>query len=313
MSERESRAHAVTLTVGSLSPAVPLAGTEMTMVVEISCEEGCDLTGSELAIAATDGTEMRRVELGAARVGADGTRTVRLTTPTAVGPQSWAVWFPPQEVAGLPHDEASADVGFDVEPHPTSVVVWGIPSALEVGASFGARVGVKCRLGCDQTGRPFEILDGEGNRLAAGAVGAEPHEGTKALHFTEIELAAPLASGRDRWEVRFGPSEEPAPHASASRSFGVLVVDPPEHMVTVVAIDKEKQAPVRGAHVLLHPFRARTDEHGVARVRVKKGAYQLFVSGFDYFTFQSPLEVTEDVETKVELLVEPVPTGDEHY
>ena len=53
-----------------------------------------------------------------------------------------------------------------------------------------------------------------------------------------------------------------APHAAGSSTFAVKVVTPPDYEVTVEAFDGQKQTPIKGANVLLHPYRALTDEMG---------------------------------------------------
>src|SRR5262249_61747568 len=98
---------------------------------------------------------------------------------------------------------------------------------------------------------------------------------------------------------------EGGPHAAGACTFTVKVVEPPDHEVTVEAFDSEKQTPIKGAHVLLYPYRALTDERGVAKVKVAKGRYTLFVSGFNYLGHESILDVTSDVTARAELAVEP--------
>ena len=66
------------------------------------------------------------------------------------------------------------------------------------------------------------------------------------------------------------------------------------------------QAPLSGARVVMHPYRAVTDEQGVAKVRVAKGTYKLFVSQTRYVTFGLPVEVDRDMTTRAELSIEPV-------
>ena len=80
----------------------------------------------------------------------------------------------------------------------------------------------------------------------------------------------------------------------------------PEYVVTVETVDKASQTPLSGARVVMHPYRAVTDERGVAEVRVAKGAYKLFVSQTRYVTFGLPLEVTADMTARAELELEPV-------
>jgi hypothetical protein len=81
--------------------------------------------------------------------------------------------------------------------------------------------------------------------------------------------------------------------------------------VTVEAFDSEKQTPIAGAHVLLHPYRAFTDERGMATLKVAKGRYTLFVSGFNYIAYEDVIEVAADVTTRAQLAAEP--EGQEDY
>ena len=85
------------------------------------------------------------------------------------------------------------------------------------------------------------------------------------------------------------------------------VVGHPEYLVTIETVDKVTQTPLSGARVVMHPYRVVTDTHGVARVRVAKGAYKLFVSKTNYLTFGMPIEVAADMTARAELDLEPVP------
>jgi capsular polysaccharide biosynthesis protein len=86
----------------------------------------------------------------------------------------------------------------------------------------------------------------------------------------------------------------------------VRVVSHPEFMVTVETVDKVTQTPLSGARVVMHPYKATTDERGVAEVPVAKGAYRLFVSQTGYLTFGLPVEVTANLTARAELDLEPV-------
>jgi hypothetical protein len=85
------------------------------------------------------------------------------------------------------------------------------------------------------------------------------------------------------------------------------VVGKPEHLISVEAIDKANQTPLRGARVVLHPYATISDEKGIAQIRVAKGAYQLFVAQTAYLTFGQPVEVAEDMSIRAELDLEPIP------
>jgi hypothetical protein len=80
----------------------------------------------------------------------------------------------------------------------------------------------------------------------------------------------------------------------------------PEYLVTVETVDGVDHTPLSGARVVMHPYRAVTDERGIAKVRVAKGAYKLFVSQTRYVTFGLPVDVEADMTARAELYVEPV-------
>ena len=167
---------------------------------------------------------------------------------------------------------------------------------------------------CHLANKDFGIYDHEARQVATGTLTGDRWPGTAALYVAEIELEAPEEEGLYTWSVRSpstplgaGPgSEGGVPHAEGSASFGVRVVNPPEYVVRVETVDRTSQTPVRGARVVMHPYKAVTDERGVAEVRVAKGAYKLFVSQSRYLTFGLPVEVTADMMARAELDLEPV-------
>ena len=207
-----------------------------------------------------------------------------------------------------------------VQPHPTSVVVWDIPSAVVAGERFRMKVGIKCSHGsdgspgshdsddCRLTGGDFRIYDHQGAQVAAGKLSGDRWPGTTGLYVAEAEMEAPAAEGLYTWSVK-GPqgegSDAGVSHAESSVGFGVRVVARPDYLVAVEAVDKVSHKPIPGAHVVMHPYRAVTDERGIAEVRVAKGAYKLFVSQTRYLTFGLPVEVTVDMTARAELDLEP--------
>lgn len=199
--------------------------------------------------------------------------------------------------------------------HATHIVVWDTPAAIEHGATFKLKVGVKCAAGCCAAGWRVAIRDSDGREAAAAVVGDTPWPGTAALHCAELALRAPEAEGLHAWEALLDAAPaagaERAPHAAASMRFQLRTVPPPECLVKVVAVDAASRAIVRGARVVVHPYRAVTDEHGVAELRVPKGAYRLFVSGRGYFPYRSDGEVTADVTIEAELDVDRGPSDAE--
>ena len=69
-------------------------------------------------------------------------------------------------------------------------------------------------------------------------------------------------------------------------------------------IKAEQDKETCGAKVVVHPYRAVTDERGVAEVRVPKGAYRLFVSGPNHIPFRQDSEITTDVTIRAELALD---------
>jgi len=181
-----------------------------------------------------------------------------------------------------------------------SVVVWDVPSAIVAGERFRIKVGIKCSNECHLTNTDFGIYDNEGAQLATGTLSDERWPGTTGLYVAEVELEAPAGEGLYSWSVK-------TPHAEGSSSFGVRVVSPPECLVRVEAVDQITQTPISGARLVMHPYKAVSDERGVAEVRVAKGAYTLFVSQTGYLTFGLPVKVDADMTARAELSLEPVP------
>jgi hypothetical protein len=189
--------------------------------------------------------------------------------------------------------------------------VWGLPSAIVAGERFGLKVGIKCSAGCMLAGRPFGIFDHDGAQIGSAGLLEGVWPGTSALYFSEVEAQAPLKAGDYRWQVRTSASERGVPHAAGSFTFTVKVVSPPDYEMAVAAFDSATHTPINGAHVLLHPYRTCTDETGIAKVKVTRGRYKLFVSGFNYIPYEGNIDVAGDVTIRVELAVEP--EGQEDY
>ncbi len=192
-----------------------------------------------------------------------------------------------------------------MEPHATRIVVWDVPSAVECGAAFKLKVGVKCAVECGAAARRVEIRDERGNPVAAATVGDVPFAGTAALYFAELELRAPAIEGLHGWEARVAEVVDVATglatHTAAAASVAIRAVPQPDCLLRVVAVDARSRAPVPGAKVVIHPYRALTNAEGVAEFRVPKGVYRLFVSGRERFPFRSDGEIDADVTIQAEL------------
>ncbi len=295
--EKES-VHTVTIEVSPEGDVI--AGGAMTLRGAVSCSQGCDLEGRTLKIMDQD-TVVTNRELVVFDGKASETAAFEVNTPAEPGTYTWSAVFPKQEADGAIHELTSAPLSFTVEPHPTDVNVWDVPSAIVAGGRFSIKVGIKCAFGCELTDGTFEVYDHEGTLVSTGTIGNDPWPGTTALFFGEVEFTAPDDEGIQSWEVRTRDWGNEMKHSGGTRAFRVNIVPSPDYVVTVEAIDKDKQTPIAGMHVVLHPFRAVTDERGVARLSVPKGEYNLHVSGLRYFPFSANVEATEDRLIKAEL------------
>jgi hypothetical protein len=204
--------------------------------------------------------------------------------------------------------DVAENLDASVEIHTRQVVVWDVPQAIECGAPFSIKIGVKCSSECASEAWLTEVRDDAGNTLATAALGTEPWNGTAALYFAEVALVAPDAEGLHAWEVRVPAIEGGIAHNAVSEAFGVRTVPASECLMTVVAIDKESQTPLEGARVVAHPYRAATDERGIAELRVPKGPHRVFVSARNYLPFRCDREVTADTTIRADLDIDVGPS-----
>jgi hypothetical protein len=294
-----------------VSPREVDAGGELTVAVRVSCADGLDLRGQSVSIQSKDGAVLATAELTEFDGEICAACAFVLRAPLEVGEHTCRAVLAAHEKDGVFHEETSTEFSFTAKPHVTSVNVWALPSAIAAGERFRFKVGIKCSAGCRLTGMPLILFDDEGTQVGAASLRDDIWPGTSALYFAEVDAQAPLRTGDHEWRADCPELEQDVPHAAGAFTFTVKVVSPPDHEVTVEAFDAETQTPIMGAHVLLHPYRALTDERGVAQVRVAKGRYKLFVSGFRYVAYEGFLDVAGDVVTRAELTSEP--EGQEDY
>jgi hypothetical protein len=287
------------------------AGGEFTVVVRASCPDGCDLQGQAVSIRDEGSTELAAAELAPFECDTYATGAVTLQAPLDVGEHAWRAVLAAVEKDGVSHEETATAFAFSTQAHAASVNVWGMASAIAVGESFSFKVGVKCSAGCRLAGRQVAVFDHEGSQVAAGHLRDDAWPDTSALYFVELQAKVPREKGDYRWRVETPEWVAGAPHAAGSSAFAIKVVAAADHEVTVEAFDAEKASPIGGAHVLLHPYRALTDDTGMAKVRVAKGTYKLFVSGFNYIAYERIIDVAGDVAIRAELAAEP--EGQEDY
>ncbi len=294
-----------------VSPSEVAAGAKLTVAVGVSCPNGCDLRGQSVSIRDRDDAELARCEL----TGFDGetyvTSACVLAAPVEAGEYGWRAILAGHESDGVLHEPTLTAFSFAAKAHLASVSVWGLPSAIAAGERFRLKVGVKCSAGCKLAGRTLGIFDHQGKQVGDGRLLNEAWPGTSALYFAEVEAKAPLTTGTYEWHVKAPGSPLPPPHAAGACTLSINVVGSPDCELTVTAFDRATQMPIKGAHILVHPYRTSTDETGVAKVKVIRGRYKLYVSGFNYIPCENTIDIDGNVATRVELAREP--EGHEDY
>jgi hypothetical protein len=181
------------------------------------------------------------------------------------------------------------------------LTVWDVPPTTASGERFAVSVGARCSGGCGLGGRELSLFDHNGLRAATVKLGDDVWPGTEALYFAQIKVRAPLEAGSHQWEAKIAGGEAEPPHATGSFPLMVRVVSAPDCEVTVRAFDREKQTPIKGARVVMHPYRAVTDDNGIAKVRVARGQYDILVSRSKYMPACASVEVTADMISSAEL------------
>jgi hypothetical protein len=312
----EVEAHETSTSMVKSAPAEVYDGTDMMLKVKVCCPSACWLREKIVKIITQDAVLIKEIKLDTLyTMGGTTNETVEFAVkaPTKPGEYTWTAVFPAQEKEGVLHEESSTPFSFIVKPQGTSMAVWDIPSSIVFNAKFKLKVGVRCSADCKVTDKVIEIYDHEGAKVATGTLGDVPWPGTDTLYWTEVELEAPAVEGYYTWEAKFPEPELELPRQEASHAFGFRTGKPPEHLVTVEVIDKDTQTPIKNADVILHPYRAYTDEDGVAEVEVPKAEYKLYVSKDKYKTFQTIVKVASDVTVKAELLVAPIRKHESFY
>ncbi|MGP1355800.1 carboxypeptidase-like regulatory domain-containing protein [Roseicyclus sp.] len=265
-----------------LKPDRPEAGAEMEIQVAAApadvdglIVELCDGGGADLAWAKLerdpDGGRMRAL--------------LRLAAPRAPGHHTLSV-----RVLGSDGPVAERALAVEVVAPVVRPSVWNLPPAIPAGQSFRFTVGLASTPGWSAANRGFVVEDADGNSVQSGLTGAEAVAGSEGLFSAEVEVAAPVKSGRHLWRVRPLDPGTDAPRI-VSAEVHLNVVQPPDRVIRIRARDAVTGAPVERARVVAHPFRALTDAEGRAEIAVPAGAYRVFVSGHQYFPFRSDADL----------------------
>ena len=299
--------HQVTISMVN-EPASELnPGAFTTVKVRVSCDSACNLTGQIVKIVDQDGELLKETKLIIPNGAAFGTDPVVLKAPTTPGKYIWSVIYPEQAKDGILHQQVEFTFSLNVRPeHPTNIVVWDADSPVVADSKFKVKVGVKCSAGCALADKIIKIINQQQEIAGTELLGKDPLPETESLYWTEVELQAPKQEGYYTWSVKFPESTRDAQHLESTSAFSFTVVNRPECILSLEVKDKETGKAVNNASVILHPYRAKTDENGEAKLAVTQGKYQLFVTRDDkYELYQKSIEVSSDFKLKVELSVRP--------
>jgi hypothetical protein len=302
-----SNAHC-TCTV-EVSPDEVDAGVDITLKVQVAYSGKESLRGLRVSIRDAEGAELAQAELAEAEDdAADDTDhdtyesgDIVVGAPRSAGECVYrAVVLTPGKDGAL-QELAASDVRFVVKAHEAALNVWDTPSAIVAGSRFKFMVGIRCSAGCCLAGQGLGVFDSEGKQVGVAKLGSEIWPESDALYVAEVEAEAPPSAGAHQWQVRTAAWDCALPHEAGAIAVSLRVVPAPDCEVTVEAFDRDRQTPIKGAHVAMHPYRAVTDENGVARVKVTKGRYDIYVSAAKYVSISTSAEVAADMITRAEL------------
>ncbi len=294
----------MTISRVDVSPEEVDAGADITLDIEVSHAMPAGPEDSRLLIRDHDGAvaaSVRLAEFGG-ETGRSGAFVV--TAPLEPGTHTWSA-------AGAAPDSTPAPFTFTVRPHETRVLVWDAPPSVECGETFRVKLGVRCARRCRPDGWSLEVRDHERNRLATVRLGDEVWPRTDGLYYADVELKAPDREGLHQWEARATTRGLDTSHAESGAALNVRVVRAPDCVLTVEAVDAENRTPVEGAQVVVHPYRAVTDAHGVAAVRVVRGEYRVLVSGKGHVPFRNRFTVDADMTIRAQLVLDREPSDAE--
>ncbi len=282
-------------TIAAVAPAPVAAGADFVLQVKVSCASGCELAGMPVTVTAGDGA-VAAGELGRETV------DIVLQAPCRTGEAVWNVACGPHQSCGILHEAKADPVRIEIMPQTTSLAVWAIPSPVVMGQRFEIRVGAKSSAGVALTGKTVEVCDEAGVVVSRGYLGATPLPGTSALYWSEITLLAPVTEGVHGWSVRFAAADLDLPHERSSSNFSVAIVRPPQHRLTIKVVEQVSAVPIADAQLRLGPYRAATDDAGLAEVDLPGGVYDLSVWKVGYEAPARTVELNGNASVEVEIL-----------
>jgi hypothetical protein len=178
-----------------------------------------------------------------------------------------------------------------------------VDAPVVAGRRAALKVGVACASGCDLSGTRIDVFDETGTRVGGGHLGPALWPGTTALYWADVDVAAPEAEGDHSWSLHATASESSHGHATSIVRF--VAVGPPEHRVTLEAIEKASAVPLGGVELRLGRFRAATNEAGLAQVDVPGGTYEVSAWKIGYDVLSRTAHVAADTTIRLEVAAAP--------
>jgi len=190
-------------------------------------------------------------------------------------------------------------------PHEASLAVWDLASPLVIARSTTLKIGIACPSGCSLSGTIIDIRDEEGSTIASGHLGSEPWPDTLALYWVELDVAAPETEGTHAWSIH--AISQDSVHPPLESIVRLVTSRPPEHRVTLEVIEQGSGGPLAGVELRVGPFRAATDDRGIACIDVPGGVYEVCAWKIGHDLFTTTTHVAADMSMQVEIAVTLLP------
>jgi hypothetical protein len=188
-------------------------------------------------------------------------------------------------------------------PHEASLAVWDLASPAVSGRRTTLKIGISCPSGCSLSGTIIDIRNAEGAQIASGRVGSEPWPDTVALYWVALDVAAPETEGTHAWSVR--AISEDSVHPPLESIVRLVTSRPPEHRVIVEVIEQGSGGALPGVELRVGPFRAVTDDDGIAYVDVPGGTYEVCAWKIGHNLLSTTVHVAGDTTVHLEVAMTP--------
>jgi hypothetical protein len=184
-------------------------------------------------------------------------------------------------------------------PHEASLAVWDLASPLVIARPTALKIGIACPSGCSLSGTTIDIRDEKGSTIASGRIGSEPWPDTLALYWVELDVAAPETEGTHAWSIH--ATSRDAVHPPLESIVRLVTSRPPEHRVTFEVIERGSGTPLAGVELRVGPFRAVTDDGGIACVDVPGGIYEVCAWKIGHDLVSTTAGVAGDMTIRLEV------------